>query len=54
MNTGAATPHPLAFAALLAGAVAIAFAPIFVRLADVSPAASAFWRVALATPILWA
>lgn len=47
-------PHPLAFAALLAGAVAIGFAPIFVRLADVSPAASAFWRVALAVPLLWA
>ena len=42
--------------ALLAGGAAIAFAPIFVRLADTSPAASAFWRVALATiPLgLWA
>lgn len=54
MSAGAPAPHPLAFAALLTGAVAIGFAPIFVRLADVSPAASAFWRVALATPILWA
>jgi len=44
----------LAFAALLAGAAAIAFAPIFVRLADVSPTASAFWRVALAIAPLWA
>lgn len=43
----------LAFAALLAGAVAISFAPILVRLADVSPVASAFWRVALAAPVLW-
>src|SRR5208282_5983430 len=32
---------------------AIAFAPILVRLADVSPTASAFWRVALAAPVLW-
>lgn len=28
--------------------------PIFVRLADVGPFASAFWRVALALPLLWA
>ena len=28
--------------------------PIFVRLADVGPFASAFWRVALALPVLWA
>ncbi len=28
--------------------------PIFVRLADVGPQASAFWRTALALPFLWA
>lgn len=40
---------------LLLGAVAIAFAPIFVRLSDVGPVASAFWRVALALPplLIW-
>ncbi|GAB4235414.1 MAG: DMT family transporter [Methyloligellaceae bacterium] len=27
--------------------------PIFVRLADVGPYASAFWRMALALPVLW-
>jgi len=43
----------LAIAALLLGAAAIAFAPIFVRLSDTSPTASAFWRVALATLPLW-
>ena len=43
----------LAFAALLLGAAAIAFAPIFVRLSDTGPSASAFWRVALATLPLW-
>ncbi len=53
MNKPATAPHPLAFLALLAGATAIAFAPIFVRLSDVSPVASAFWRVALAMPLLW-
>jgi drug/metabolite transporter (DMT)-like permease len=43
-----------ALAALLAGGCAIAFAPIFVRVSDVGPTASAFWRVLLALPILWA
>ena len=43
-----------AFLCLLAGGCAIAFAPIFVRLADTGPVASAFWRVALAVPFVWA
>ena len=43
-----------AFACLLAGGVCIASAPIFVRLSDTGPVASAFWRVALAAPLLWA
>jgi drug/metabolite transporter (DMT)-like permease len=42
-----------AFLCLLAGGCAIAFAPIFVRLADTGPVASAFWRCALAVPLLW-
>lgn len=42
-----------ALAALLTGATFIALSPIFVRLADVGPSASAFWRVALAAPLLW-
>jgi len=42
------------FAALVAGALAMGASPIFVRLADVGPFASAFWRVALALPLLWA
>jgi len=45
--------HRAAFACLLAGGCAIAFAPIFVRLSDTGPLASAFWRVALAVPLLW-
>lgn len=44
----------LAFAALVAGAVAMGLSPIFVRLAEVGPFASAFWRVALALPALYA
>src|SRR5258705_10831927 len=43
----------VAFLCLLAGGCAIAFAPIFVRLSDTGPLASAFWRCALATPLLW-
>ena len=54
MNQEAAARRSLAFVALLAGAIAIGFAPIFVRLSDTSPTASAFWRVALAAPVLWA
>jgi len=44
---------PLPLAALFAGAGCIALSPIFVRVADVGPSASAFWRVALAVPVLW-
>ena len=42
-----------ALVALFAGATWIALSPIWVRLADVGPTASAFWRVALAVPLLW-
>jgi drug/metabolite transporter (DMT)-like permease len=41
------------FLLLVAGAVAIGFAPIFVRLASTGPIATAFWRMALAVPVLW-
>ena len=43
----------IALAALLAGAVSIAFAPIFVRTSEVGPVATAFYRVLFALPILW-
>jgi drug/metabolite transporter (DMT)-like permease len=43
----------LAFAALLTGASAIGFAPIFVRLSEVGPVATAFYRLLLAWPVLW-
>lgn len=45
-------PHPLAFPALLLGNVALAFGPWLVRLADVGPVATGFWRLALALPFL--
>jgi len=47
-----ARPHPLAFPALLLGNVALAFVPWLVRLADVGPVATGFWRLALALPLL--
>jgi len=48
-----ASMNRVAFLCLLAGGCAIAFAPIFVRLSDTGPVASAFWRCALAVPFLW-
>lgn len=39
--------------ALIGGAVAIAFAPILVRVSEVGPLATAFWRLLLAWPALW-
>jgi drug/metabolite transporter (DMT)-like permease len=49
----ASAARTLALAALLLGACSIAFAPIFVRLSETGPTASAFWRTALAVPFLW-
>ena len=43
----------LAILALFVGALAIAFSPIFVRLSELGPTATAFHRVALAIPVLW-
>ncbi|MGB5076560.1 MAG: DMT family transporter [Sphingorhabdus sp.] len=48
-NHGAA---PLAFAALVAGNVTIAFGPLLVRYADSGPISTGFWRLALAVPFL--
>jgi drug/metabolite transporter (DMT)-like permease len=46
----------LAVAALVAGAIAMAISPVFVRHAEVGPFTSAFYRVFLALPLLaaWA
>ncbi len=43
-----------AFICLVLAAVAMGISPIFVRLADVGPYASAFWRTFLALPLVWA
>jgi drug/metabolite transporter (DMT)-like permease len=47
-----APPHPLAFPALLFGNAALAFGPWLVRLADVGPVATGFWRLTIALPFL--
>ena len=43
----------LALVALLSGALGIAFAPIFVRLSELGPTATAFYRLAFALPALF-
>ena len=56
-------PHPSTIAArvsilpllaLLGGGIAIGFSPIFVRLSDVAPMVSGFYRLAFALPLLFA
>ena len=43
----------LGLVAMILAALAMSISPSLVRLADVGPFASAFWRVFLALPILW-
>jgi drug/metabolite transporter (DMT)-like permease len=43
----------IALGALVIGAIGIGFAPIFVRLSEVGPTATAFWRIGLAVPVFW-
>ena len=52
--TASRSETSVAFVALVVSAVAIGASPIFVRLAEVGPFASAFWRIALALPVLGA
>ena len=61
MSTAAPLSEPplsskvaLGFTALLFSAGAMGASGIFVRLAETGPFASAFWRVALSLPFLWA
>jgi drug/metabolite transporter (DMT)-like permease len=42
-----------ALAALFAGAAAIGTSALFVKVSETGPVATAFWRVALALPVLW-
>jgi drug/metabolite transporter (DMT)-like permease len=43
----------IALAALFAGATGVAFSPVFMRLSELGPTATAFWRPTLALPALW-
>jgi drug/metabolite transporter (DMT)-like permease len=51
-SSSAAPAGRFAFPALIAGNLVLALGPWMVRLADVGPVASGFWRVALAVPFL--
>ena len=52
-RTPALDATPIAFLALVGGAMAMGISPVFVRFAEVGPFTSAFWRVGLALPALW-
>lgn len=52
MLLNSAQPSRLALPALLTGATAIGFAPIFVRLSEIGPVATAFHRLFLSLPVL--
>ncbi len=47
-------PPVAAIVAVVLANVALAFGPLFVRLADVGPVAAGFWRMSLALPVLLA
>ena len=53
-TTATTAPGARAFAAVAIANVALAFGPWFVRMADVGPVASGFWRITLAAPLLCA
>ena len=46
-------PQRLALPALLGGGIAIGFSPVFVRLSQLGPIATGFYRLLLALPLLW-
>src|ERR1700681_1636158 len=53
MSSVAEPPQRLALPALLMGGIAIGFSPIFVRLSELGPIATGFYRLFLALPLLW-
>jgi drug/metabolite transporter (DMT)-like permease len=52
LGSGPLTGNAPAFVAVVVANAALAFGPLFVRLADTGPVAAAFWRMALAVPLL--
>jgi drug/metabolite transporter (DMT)-like permease len=53
VSSPAERPQRLALPALLVGGIAIGFSPIFVRLSELGPIATGFYRLFLALPLLW-
>jgi drug/metabolite transporter (DMT)-like permease len=53
VSSSAQRPARLALPALLGGGIAIGFSPIFVRLSELGPIATGFYRLLLALPLLW-
>lgn len=51
-RTQSGGPPVAALVAVALANVALAFGPLFVRLADVGPVAAGFWRLTLAVPVL--
>ncbi len=54
MTHPAARARTLAIVALLAGATCIGTSALFVKVSETGPISTAFWRVFLALPFLWA
>ncbi len=54
MTPAASRQKTVAIVALLAGAAAIGTSALFVKVSEVGPVSSAFWRVFLALPVLFA
>jgi drug/metabolite transporter (DMT)-like permease len=54
VSAAASRANTLAIAALLGGAAAIGTSALFVKVSEVGPVSSAFWRVFLALPVLFA
>ena len=52
-ESGIAAPLRFGLSALIAGNLALAFGPWFVRMADTGAVAAAFWRISLAAPVLF-
>jgi drug/metabolite transporter (DMT)-like permease len=53
VSSSAERPQHLALPAVLVGGIAIGFSPIFVRLSELGPIATGFYRLFLALPLLW-
>jgi drug/metabolite transporter (DMT)-like permease len=52
-SSGARPAAHLAFAALVGANITLSFGPLLVRLADTGPVSAGFWRLFLATPVLF-